>query len=399
MKKSLILLVLFFVLYSCGIFHFHIDYNQGRARQKSYYEKVGFDFIRDKVILPVTINGEVRRFIFDTGAITIISESLQEEMEYDTLGREQISDINGNTSNMTLVRTDSLFIGELEFNGIPALVADLSEPPWCCLRADGFIGSNLLRNSVVQINKEEKECIVTSDVGKLRNLGRKSRMKLDRQSSPHIKFSIAGGEGTYVLFDSGSDDFVNISQEYFKALQEHDNTYSIERRGFGSGRMGMFGAGKKESVYRLRLDSLRFDQTTISGPVVDVTNANSNLGARIFHYGVVTLDYRNEKFYFSSSCDSLPFKRKQNADLGFHAVLRQDTFRVGLVWENSLVDSLGLKPGHEIVRINEYNFRDSLERSFCKIWLDDPIKESDLLDIRFIDENGDFKRIKMRRKE
>ncbi len=399
MKKSLILLIMLLTLYACGIFRGRIDLNQGGISQESYYETIPFEYIKDKIIVPVTINEEVRRFIFDTGAPAIISEGLQEEMEYKTFREEQIADINRNKESVAFVEANHLFLGDLEFNGIPAMVNSLEEVPWSCFKVDGFIGSNLIRNSVVQINKAEKQLIITDDINKLSHLGSQGEMELDRQSSPHIKLSISGEKARYVLFDSGSDDFVNVNGEYFEVLKKHRRDFDVERTGYGSGKMGMFGAGKKEKVYRLKLDSLNFDRTTIFDPLVEVSNTGNRLGVKVLNYGVVTLDYRKKKFYFSSPEETMTFEERKRPDLGFRPVIRRDTFQVGLVWENSLVDSLGLEPGNEIIRINQFNFRDSLEHSFCRIWLNDILQGKEVFDIRYIDEKGNFRRIKMRRKE
>ncbi|MEF8844523.1 MAG: retropepsin-like aspartic protease [Bacteroidales bacterium] len=399
MKKSLILLVILFTIYACGIFQGRIGLNQGGVSQESYYETIPFDYIKDKIILPITINGKTRRFIFDTGAPTIISEALQKELNYDTLRKARISDVNQNEDSVTFVKADHIFLGELEFNGIPAMVNDLKELPWACFKVDGFIGSNLLRNSVVQINRETKELVVASEITMLQETGTRNPMKLDRQSSPYLGLSLAGEKERYVLFDSGSDDFVNINRDYFETLQQHNSDFNIEKKGYGSGIMGMFGTGRKGRVYRVELDSLSFDQTIISDPIVEVTNTGNRVGAKLLRYGIVTLDYKNKNFYFLAPDKSIPFEKEQKADLGFRPVIRRDTFQVGLVWQNSLVDSLGLEPGNEIIRINEYNFQDSLEHSFCKAWLNDMLRETEVFDIRYIDEKGNFRRIKMRRKE
>lgn len=399
MKKSLLFLLLFLVFYSCGIFRSRINLNRGGANRDAYHETLRFKQIKDKVILPVTVNGQVRRFIFDTGAPTIISESLQEELQYDTMKAEEISDVHRNTGNGTFVKTGSLFLGDVEFNNVPALVNDLSDFPWNCFRVDGFIGSNLLRNSVVQINTDAEQFILASEAAGLQNLDAESSMKLDRQSTPYIRLGVAGENDKYVLFDSGSDNFVNISLEYFETLQKQHRPFDVEKTGYGNGIMGLFGTGKPGKVYRLKMDSLRIGQITITDPVVEVNNTIDRVGAKLLQYGVVTLDYRNEKFYFFSPEDqSIPFENEEESELGFRPVLRDDTLRVGLVWEHSLVDSLGLEPGNEIIRINEYHFRDSLKHSFCKLLRNDSLINSEVLDIRYIDERGNFKRIKMRRK-
>ncbi|MFP4621136.1 MAG: retropepsin-like aspartic protease [Bacteroidales bacterium] len=399
MKKNLFLLILFIIFYSCGIFRPRVDLNQGGTNRAGYYETISFDHIREKIILPVMINGKIRQFIFDTGAPTIISESLQKEMQYETLGEGLISDVHQNEDRGTFVKVESLSLGDVEFSNIPALVSDMSNLPWNCFQVDGFIGSNLLRNSVVQINADEQEFILASDTRKFKNLGKENLMRLDRQSSPYIKFGIAGERNRYVLFDTGSEDFVNISLEYFETLKKHRCAFNIEKEGYGNGIMGLFGTGREGKVYRLKMDSLRFDQTTITEPVVEVTNTSDKLGAELLKYGIVTLDYPNKKFYFYSENETLPFKEKRHSELGFRPVILEDTLRVGLVWEHSLVDSLGLEAGDEIIQINDYQFRDSLKSSFCNLLLNDSLIDSKVFHIKYIDDEGNFKRIKMRRKK
>ena len=94
----------------------------------------------------------------------------------------------------------------------------------------------------------------------------------------------------------------------------------------------------------------------------------------------------------------MEYKMPESRGFGFLPVIKQDTFRVGLVWKNSLVDSLGLEPGNRILRINQYNYADSLEQAFCKSFLNNVLEDSQILEMIYQDQKGDYKRVKLRRK-
>ena len=400
MKKIIALILLFSVCLSCGIFNSRINFNQGEAGRSNYFDSIPFDYVRGKIIVPVTIQGDTFNFLFDSGAPTIISEEVQDKYSFGTLGSDTISDIYSNKNNMQVVILDSLLLGSVRFDGIPALVSKFEELPWSCFNIDGFIGSNLLRNSIVKIDIN-KQSIVLSD--RLRKeLGYPDmcsmEMNLNYQSSPYVKLALGKNIEETFLFDTGSDNFVSLRTEKFNKYRE-DLAMSNLRNGFGAGSMGLFGTGERDATYKLKLDSIEFCNTAIIEPILRVNRTSSKIGTKILDYGSIILDYKNQQLFFDSEDETMTFRTLTESEFGFMPVIKDDKFQIGVVWENSLADSLGLEPGYEILRINQYNFASSIEQSFCEVFINEPLKAVDTLNISYKNAEEERKFIQLIRKK
>lgn len=397
--KWLFLLMIGVLVFSCQVLEQSIEMNQGGPVAANYQDTVEVEVVRDKVILPLRVNGESKRFIFDTGALTVVSRSLYREMDYPVVGRDHFFDIHGNSETSEVVRTGSMKLGNLVFKHVPALVYDLDKLPWKCFRVDGIIGSNMLRHSVVQVDLRDSVLILSNDAGQLNmDSGRSVRMQLDKQGSPYVPVRLGGEPARFFLFDSGREGLINVGKEYFSSMEQNIH-YQIEKTGRGSDEMGMVGTGEEEQVYQVALDSFFLSGHTLHKPVIKVTSSVSSLGQELFRYGRITMDFKRQRFLMEPYDDSLVYQPSQNMGLGFSPVIERDTFRVGLVWQHSLVDSLGLEPGNRILRINQYNYADSPEKAFCESFLNQSLEKARSIEMIYQDRKGHYKRVKIRKKQ
>jgi len=399
-SKQAFLFILLIGFFSCGIFDSKVDFNQGRTLQNEYFDTISFNYIRGKIVLPVIIQQDTFDFIFDSGAPTIVSEEIMERFSYPLLGADTIRDTHRNKKNRKIAVVQKISLGDIDFGNIPAIVSSFHKLPWSCFNVDGFIGSNLLRNSVVKINLDSRQLLVSNtlrpemDYQKMQYVD----INLDHQSSPYVKLTLGNNFKSNFLFDTGSDDFINLNQEEFQHIK---STLKIEnlRDGYGSGTMGLFGPGKKGNTYKLRLDSLIFCDYRITNPSLKVTGADSKIGSKILEYGPVILNYAKRKLYFYSKENPVKYKEFSTSEFGFSPVLEDNQLKFGLIWENSVADSIGLKPGYRILRINEYDFTNSIEKSFCDIFMQRSLQSVDTLNIIFEKNKNKRNSIQLIRKE
>jgi len=145
MKEKILFLLL---LISSNIYSQSIDLNIGKANTKNYYEEISFELVNDKVIIPVTIEGERYRFILDTGAPNIISKEIYDLVKPKLIKSIPVTDASGKREYLNVVSLESLKLGNVSFEQTAALVYEQNANPlFKCFRVDGFIGSNMLRNS------------------------------------------------------------------------------------------------------------------------------------------------------------------------------------------------------------------------------------------------------------
>ncbi len=329
--------------------------NQGQSKSVDYFATIPYENINGKIILKTTINGKVYRFILDTGAASTISKDLYNELLPPIIKKLPVYDQSGKFDSMVVVSLKEISIGNVTFNDVPTLIAEktlILE----CFQADGFVGSNLLRNSIVEFNDSKKSVTITNDEKKL-NLDPKqsSELFLDkRQSSPFIWIKIknkkSGAE--QLLFDSGAKGLYDLSHTHY-AIFKKKNIFEVLAKANGSYSIGLHGASNDTIQYKLRLPKMEINGTELSNVSVKTTTShNSRIGSKLIELGVVTIDYKNKKFYFNTNFgDKIDLLEKSfPVDL----VYREEQVQVGIVWSDTLKNKI--KSGDQVIAVDDISY-------------------------------------------
>ncbi len=312
--------------------------NKGGTSQKKYFTTIPYKEVKTKVIIQCFINNKPYNFIVDTGAITTISPALYKELNLKALPKINLSDQSGKLDSLPLVSLNNIKLGDITFNDIPTVVAKdfhLLD----CFKVDGLIGSNLLRNSIVQFSSQTKLLTITDSPKSLSLKGNyATKMRTDKtQSNPVIAIKVNNDElelTDHLLFDSGMDSFYDLSYKSFKELLADKNLLKVEAQATGSYSFGLNGLSDEEESYRLFVPELVINGYTFKNVTTVTTHGGSSrIGADLFKYGTVTLDYINKKFYFE------PFE-KEATNLAekswpFIPTAKDGKIVVGLVWDKA----------------------------------------------------------------
>lgn len=311
--------------------------NKGGALQKKYFTTIPYKEIKNKVIVECSINNRPYRFIVDTGAATTITPALYKQLNPQVITRIPVSDQSGKVDSMQIVSLKNFKLGDVTFDGIPAMVVKETQMLFDCFKVDGLIGSNMLRNSVVQFNAQTHTLTIT-DMPKQLNLKSKFAEKMFTdpvQSNPFISVDIINGKTTgtdNLLFDSGMDSFYDLSYKGFKEVFAKISLLKLEAQAIGSYSLGMHGLSEEEESYRLLAPELEINGYKFKNVTTVTTHGQSSrIGAELFKYGIVTLDYIGKKFYFE------PYQ-KEATDLTeknwpFIPTAKDGKVVIGLVWD------------------------------------------------------------------
>jgi hypothetical protein len=353
MKKLFLL-----TLYCCCTFYAGLaqeqpfTLNQGQSSVASYHEVLPVDVVGQKMVVPVTINGKSRRFILDTGAPVILSSALVAELKPKVLKTILVKDAFGKQDSMNVVAVDKLIIGNTGFEQIPALIAPASDKLMECMHVDGIIGSNLLRHSIVQIDLQQKTITLSSDDARF-SFGKADGLPLFKtpiQSNPYIKLQLASRTTLEVLFDSGDNDFLSISNRHYEFIRkENKKALKVLAAGFGSSSYGLHGKEQNTQKLRLQAGQVNVGEVSFTNVITEtMDDPDSRIGMKLMEYGVVTLDYKNERFYFKAYNDlksiALDEKKWQ-----VQPNLEQDKIIVGIAW-GPIAEKV--KYGEEIVAVD-----------------------------------------------
>jgi len=323
------------------------DFNQGGFQEDNYLIELPYESIRGKIIITVQISGLPKRFLLDTGAPAAISERVYQEINAPVLSKQEISDINNKKDSLVVVLLNDLKLNNSLISGIPAVVIKdgiLKQ----CFNVDGLIGSNALRNSVVQFDSKHKIIRIASDISKLNiSAAKETDIVLDRQSSPILKIKIGANVSEMLIFDSGTDEFYSMSNENLKKFKKAEGI-EILAKSDGSNSIGLYGVANNSQTFRLAIPSLVFNDVEITNIVAEShADQNSRIGSKVLDYGIFTLDYKKKKSYFEPFEQPLKFNEKYwTVNPSFIG----DKLVVGKIWTKEIKKMISI--GDPIVSIN-----------------------------------------------
>lgn len=331
-------------------------FRAGELKEKKYLEIVDFEIVKGKIIVPVVIKGETYRFLLDTGAPNIISERLYKKSGSELLTQTPIKDANNNIDTMKVVRLSELNLGNLTFENSTSLVSDLENHDLLkCFEIDGFIGSNLFKNTVVKISLKEKKLYITDNVKNLKPLTKGIKLQLvGGQASPYIKANIKGENNKKateaVLIDTGMDGLYDISDRVFKIF-DAENIFSNRRSALGSGSIGIFGKAEIETRHQITIAEFGIDKSVFKNLSATTTDDNnSRIGLNLLKYGDITIDFKKQKFYFENTSE---IQLKAPEKISY--ILEDSKLIIDFVWDETLKDKI--QHGNQVIRIDNLDIK------------------------------------------
>ena len=378
MKLKLILSLLFVNSIIFG----QINFNQGKINDKEYYEVIPYETEIGKIILPVTINNKTYRFLLDTGAPNLFSTELLKEINVAEGASINVNDANNQDQKMKFAVVPQVKIGTLIFENQAGLIYNFEEHNLLsCYKIDGFIGSNLLRNSIIKINGANKTIIITNKIKSL-NIDKKPvKMKLvGNQKSPYVELKFEGKNNEkasdMVLVDTGMDGLYDMSKREY-TIFEKSKIFEALYSATGIGDSGLFGAGNSNEQKLLEIENANLNQQIINNIMVSTTSDdNSRIGLDILKYGDVTLDFLNKKFYFEST-KIIDVKEKTPK---FYTSVQNDKVVIGIVWDEKFKTLMNT--GDEVISVDQIDITNISLCDFLRLKKEWKNKDSYILKIK-----------------
>jgi len=282
---------------------------------RKYYEIVPFEtFSTNAMILPVTIGKKTYHFQFDTGASTSVSKELSEELNLAIIDSAVSRDYYGNNKKVYQAILPGLTIGKTLFRNIRVgIIRPIQSFLPFGMKIDGCLGNDVLSKGVVQIDMRNLQLVIansmkTIDVAKHRSVD----FQVNDQMIPYLVIHFPGiGVSEKVMFDTGSANYYyRLEKNSFhrmiqnKELQRKD---ILDTLGLSANGSGAFGKQKEKEIYLVNFDSISFvGQTIYNCPAYTFTSGYSSVvGSPFLQLGVVTINYRDQKFYFKPYHDQL----------------------------------------------------------------------------------------------
>lgn len=365
-------------------------FNQGGTLDNRYYTELAYETANSKIFVYVEIAGKRRKFLFDTGSPSAITKELAAELKLQVVNKKLFTDALGNQDSVVIVSIDSIKLGKVTFDDIPAatVIPDFLK----CWNIEGIVGSNILRNSIVKIDPGKHRIVITDqeDALSLKNkIGIPLTENIYAQSFPTFKVMIKDKINIEFGFDTGDPGFLLLSEDDMNQLSPFD-VFEILSKGYGANKLGGLGVQKNDDTYRLKFGFLKIGEAKFDNVITETAKHGiSRIGAKLLDYGNLTLDFIHRKLYFEAG---RPETDLNDTQWPFRPVIRDHKLLVGTVWGN-LKDQL--RPGQQIMAINE--------SAYDQVELCDWIHHKSVFDIsakmtlKIKDDDGQIKMIQIRK--
>lgn len=324
---------------------------KGYAQQtKRVCDTIPYEFLEDKIVIPVVVNGVKVKYILDTGGQTGTMWEDAVKMQVEATGTSvNVADLNGEGMNhqkgvlKAIQLSPNYMVDRLETMVLPEVGL------FKALGVAGILGGDAFAGAVLTIDPR-KQVIVINYPYRPERLKITDGIAIVPNNQHHIIFKMKFGTvEKNVLFDTGAGGFLLISQEDFSALKEAGEGIS-EATAFGINGIGLAGLTKpidfeKGYVKKLSLLGKNFKHV---GCITNPSNMTL-IGVDLLKYGKVVVDYLRDRFYF------FPFSA-QDEDMGrtpktwnVSILPANERFEITAVWGDM---SKQVAVGDQVVNIN-----------------------------------------------
>ena len=342
MKTKHLFLPLLLLLLSCN--SSNKFFSSGTVQSSQATEEIKINFVSNLPVCSVQINGKDYTFLIDTGAPTIISEEIFQELGLQKDYTANVADSQNNRQKQKFAMLPNIKIGNLEFQNIGSVVIDLRNGPLKCFGFDGIVGANLMAKSFWRFNYQDSTATVAQKLSAFDVA--QYDFSLDfapkSQKTPVLKGQVADKNLSFT-FDTGYSGNIEVQNDYeFYKNIAPKNTF-ITRQ--GSSTIGLYGLGENTQTFEMKSD-VQIDKVSFAGEIVS-SGASTLIGNDFLKDYIFVIDWQANKIYLKKNGVPAP---KTLESFGFSYLHIEGKFKVTSLFEEAKVP---LKIGDEILKIND----------------------------------------------
>jgi hypothetical protein len=336
------LLLLFFLI--SPLFSWPKGISQADVVESNFSDTTVYEREHELFFVYVTIKGKQFKFLFDTGAITVLKSSTAKSVGLKANDTIEVTDGNNESKKLGIIKPlDTLKVGNTTFANNWSVVWDDSSFIFDCLGIDGILGTNVINACNWQfVPGEESNKLVLTD--KLNNLEHRK----DSQGTPYVKVKKPKG---LFMFDTGFNGSVKLNKgglgvmDHFEMLT--DSVYRV-----GSAYQNLFGEENNDTSV-ISLMDIEFRQWFVKNEAQAITTFRTGNKAMIGTYwigdGVFTYAPKRERIWIEGK----PLNQLTTLKgVGISTRSKDEKFIVTTLIKNSPADEAGIKIGDEIVTLN-----------------------------------------------
>lgn len=345
-------------------------FEKGEVKLQNPVEKINLRFENNLPFVKVSINGKFYNFLFDTGAPTVISQNIYNELNLKKKYKKSIKDSDEKVQQQIFTELPEMRIDELIFKNVGAIVLDLNSAELGCLKVDGIIGANQMAKLLWKVNYSKNLLEASADLSvfDIKDYEVVIPFESQPQKTPLVKASVLSKD-IKLTFDTGFSGRLEVSGDNTDSkLLNH----SVKT--FGTRTTGAFGTATPAPGYIFRADSLKMGNTLFRKERM-ATGKTDLIGNEFFKDFTFVLDWTNSKIYMkriSTSPSTLE-------SFGFSYRFVDGNAMVTFIFED---ENVPLKIGDVIIRMNGVKLENLDKDAVCHYFINRVEKDQNTLNLK-----------------
>ena len=367
-SKSVRALALTMLLAGCGVLKTVKLMKQGEVVPETFTTTVPFVERMGLMVVKVRIHGADYDFLLDSGAPNVITKELAASLGLTSEVAQKVVDSQGKKNDQEFVVLDSIGIGDVTFLNTGAVVADLlAVPELACLQVSGFIGANLMRKVVWDIDNTARR-ITLSDHFSPASIppdALKVPFLTEVTGTPKVDIRYNQRWVRSVTFDLGSSGGLTMDRDAYESLI-NDGTLGPTSRGIGAGSTGLYGRAENDSLIRTKVSHIAIGELGLESKVVEVVRRRAPvaLGRECLKNYRTIIDW-SEKAVWLVLQDE--YKGSGFRSFGVNPIYEKDRLLVGSIVNGSKAEKEGLKVGDQITELNGMDRTNMAPDDWCAL--------------------------------
>jgi hypothetical protein len=326
----------------------------GKAQQQAtrrVCDTIHYEFVHEKIIIPVTVNGVKVKYIVDTGGQTgTVREDAVEMKATRGIGARGVSDVNG----MSLSYDEAILKDvQLSPNYKLAQMKSIIFPSNGFFRelgVVGILGSDAFAQAVVTFDARDKIMVINYPY-------RPEGLKITEGvpfypgdlHHPIVDVDF-GGTILRVLFDTGAQGLLSLAADDYESLKTTGSRLLASAFGISSVGIGGFDYKNATKIDKVSVDRVYFwGKEFVNVESVTVKMGRSLIGVDMLKHGKVVIDYARNRFYFFPYEDMIEDLSGGVKTWNVGILPVNGHFEITTVWD-SMEEQVAL--GDRVVRVN-----------------------------------------------
>jgi hypothetical protein len=332
-------------------------------------------------LVDVVIGEKTYKFMFDTGAFSIIPKSIMERLSLEPLKEDiKIVDASGVGDTLKLYTLPLLEIGGMQFCDFRVGVADFAQQfPVSCLGFDGIFGYNFLENLVVKLEYDKRK-ITLSD----KKLQHKDYQTLTMKHIPYyppmIHFDF-GFTDLWIGIDTGKNDGILIGDTQIQKRFKEHGLLSKKTFGFFSSSFSGINHHRQRESFLAKDFSLDKKIEIQQYPIDFDDSAQYLIGNQFLKNFNVVIDFKRSKVHLKKLFNGVLCQGFED-DFGFSFFYNESqALFISAIEENSPAAKVGLKLDDKVLEINGVDTLHFSAEDFCKLIVEKQYKNVSSLEL------------------